>query len=60
LKNQKGKRIEESTRIKMAHIAIKANKTGYCSNGGGSTATQLYFYFLDGGNATRLLCIGHA
>jgi hypothetical protein len=37
----------------MAHIATKAKKTGYCSNGGGSTATQLYFYFLDGGNATR-------
>jgi hypothetical protein len=50
--------IEESTRLKMAHIATKAKKTSYCSNRGGSTATQLYFYFLDGGNATRLLCIG--
>jgi hypothetical protein len=44
----------------MAHIATKAKKTSYCSNSGGSTATQLYFYFLDGGNATGLLCIGHA
>jgi hypothetical protein len=44
----------------MAYIATKAKKTSYCSNSGGSTATQLYFYILDGGNATRLLCTGHA